>query len=108
MIRISEYYIGKPCKMDIGADGEIHWAVGRIVGEAEGAVEWQGTFKHPSIVEWSTPHGSVFETGVIHLYEIDETDKIGLREFEKLAKEDKKVNWYGARLNKISYDILKL
>ena len=104
MIRISEYYIGKPCKMDIGADGEIHWAIGRIVGKAEGAIELK-PFNHPSIVEWSTPHGSIFETSLIYLYEVDENDKIILREYEKQAKENKDVNWYGNRLNNISYDI---
>ena len=112
MKRISEYYIGKPCKMDIGADGQIVWAVGRISGEVEGSTTELSIFKNPSAVYWTTPHGSTFESAFIQLYELDENDKKILKRYEKEAKESIKNGegflWYGNRLNEVSHETMKL
>ena len=107
MKKLLEYYRGKPCKMDIGADGQIRWAVGRIVGEAEGAIP-MGPLSLPSVVLWSTPHGSTFESTYYELYELDENDKIILKQYELEAYENEKVRWYGAQLDDVSFEILKL
>ena len=105
MNRVYEYYIGKPCKMDIGADGHIRWAVGRITGPTPDSIENKVPFSHPSMVFWTTPHGSTFETGFLHLYELDKNDKIKLAEFELQAKKEKV--WYGDRLVKTPYNTMK-
>jgi len=108
MIRVTEYYIGKPCKMNIGADGKIRWAVGRIVGEAQGSIQKFGVFSLPSIIEWSTPHGSTFESDFIGLYELDESEKIDLKQYELDARNASDIKWYGSRLDEVSHEVLKL
>ena len=112
MKRISEYYIGKPCKTDIGADGQIVWAIGRISGPLEGSTTELSVFNNPSAVYWTTPHGSTFETAFNQLYELDEADKNILKRYEKEAKEaiaeEKGFLWYGSRLNNVSHETMKL
>ena len=91
--------------MNIGADGMISWAVGRITGEAQGSTRAFNVLKNPSIVTFTTPHGSTFESAFNELFEID--DKVGtLKRFEKEAKEVDV--WYGNRLNEVSHDIMNL
>jgi hypothetical protein len=108
MNRVTEYYIGKPCTMNIGADGEDHWAVGRIVGTAEGSIQKFGAFSLPSIVEWTTPHGSTFESDFMNLFELTNNDKIRLKQFELEARDTENVNWYDGRLNDVSHEVLNL
>jgi hypothetical protein len=108
MQRVTEYYIGKPCKMNIGADGKIRWAVGRIIGEAKGSIQKFGAFSLPSIVEWCTPHGSIFESDFMGLYELENSEKIELKQYELDAREATDINWYSAKLNDVSHEVLKL
>ena len=107
MKRILEYYIGKPCKMDIGADGQIVWAVGRISGEIEGSTTELSVLKTPSAVYWTTPHGSTFETGFNQLYELDKGDKELLLHYENKAKATHGILFYGSRLNEVSHETMK-
>lgn len=108
MKRVREYYIGKPCKMDIGADGQIAWAVGRIVGEAEGAVKSLDIYGNPSVIYFTTPHGSTFTSTFNELYELDRDDVQVLKRYEIEATSAIGVHWYGARLNDVSHDIMKI
>ena len=108
MKRIKEYYIGKPCVMNIGADGKIVWATGRITGEAPGATkELTLTVAGgaPSIITFTTPHGSTFESNFKEVYEITEFESI-LKRYEKEAKE--LGAWYGNRLDNVSHDTMNL
>jgi hypothetical protein len=87
--------------MNIGADGQDRWAVGRITGE------------QTNIVNWTTPHGSTFESEFIGLYELNEDDKIELRQYEQDSlqrsdEDDKKNFFYGNMLNDVSHEIMKL
>ena len=72
--------IGHPCMM-----GEV---VGRIVGHCDDGSKGDvnGIEMH-SIVEFSSPHGTIFKTGVFHLSEMTDKGMEQLKDYEQQAKE---------------------
>jgi hypothetical protein len=75
---IDDYYKGMPCVL--------RGIVGRIVGESEeGSWDTIGDKRMYSIPLFSTPHGTVYKTGISHLSKIDDMGLEKLNEFEKDA-----------------------
>ncbi len=76
---ITKYEIGLPCML-----GE---SVGKIVGESEkgssGILNGERFF---SIVHFSTPHGTVIETGIVYLNDITEEGLEKLKQYEEDVK----------------------
>lgn len=87
---IKKYYHGLPCML-----GKV---VGRIVGESKkGSWGYINDVEMFSIPQIGTPHGSIVETGVLYLSEIDEEGMKKLLEFEKDCVE-KDGELYGGKL----------
>ena len=77
---ITNYYLGMPCYL--GKE-----VVGKIVAASEsGSMGIVNGIEMPSIVIFSTPHGSAIETGIFHLNDIDEEGMKKLEEYEKDAQ----------------------
>lgn len=87
---IKKYELGMPVML-----GEV---VGRIVGESDkgsrGIINGE---EMPSIILVSTPHGSVLETGIFYISEIDDEGMEKLIGFENDCK-DKKQELYAGKL----------
>ncbi|MDP3734010.1 MAG: hypothetical protein Q8R37_02175 [Nanoarchaeota archaeon] len=66
---------------------------GRIVEHIEGSAKYEGIV---AMVRVSTPHGSVIETGIAHLFELVDKDLAKLLEFEQLAL-NKDIELYGGK-----------
>jgi len=96
---IKKYEKGLPCML-----GEV---VGRIIGESEegswGEINGEKMF---SIPYFSSPHGTVVETGVFYLSEITDDGMKILEGYEKeLIDGDKEL--YSGRLEESDYNQLK-
>jgi hypothetical protein len=85
---IKSYELGMPVML-----GEV---VGRIIGESEkGSRGIINDVEMPSIIKISTPHGSVLETGIFYVSEIDDEGMDKLRAFEKDCREKKQELYTG-------------
>ena len=86
---LKKYEHGYPCM--------IQDLVGRTVGESEegswGMINGENMF---SVPVFATPHGTIIETGVLHLSEITDDGMITLLQYEADAKE-KKIPLYGGK-----------
>jgi len=86
---IKSYELGMPVRI-----GKV---VGRLIGESEkGSRGLINGVEMPSIVIFSTPHGSVIESGIFYVSEMDDEDMDRLRAFEKDAKEGGEELYNGA------------
>lgn len=85
---IKSYELGMPVGL-----GKV---VGRIIGESkEGSRGLVNGVEMPSIILISTPHGSVIETGILYVSEVDDEDMDKLRAFEKDCREQKRELYAG-------------
>jgi hypothetical protein len=89
---LKDYYKGLPCML-----GE---TVGRIVGESDkgswGKINGVEMFSMPL---FSTPHGTIIKTGIMHLSNITDEGLKKLSEYEKKAIENENIEFYGGYLN---------
>ena len=87
-IFIKKYEIGMACML-----GKV---VGRIVEESNegswGNINGQKMF---SIILFSTPHGSILKTGILHLSEITKSGLKKLKMYEKELKKENKEMYAG-------------
>lgn len=77
-----KYVKGYPCKMRYCGD----FVFGKIVGKNEdamvGVIDGEET---SSMVHFSTPYGTVFNVGILHLQDLDDGEDVVLKNAEKEA-----------------------
>lgn len=85
-------------KTKVGMPVRLGKAVGRII-KLNGSTALVNDKTTNSIVEFSTPHGSILKSGIYHLSHLSLKDRRILRDYEVLAKEDN-INLYDGLLIK--------
>jgi hypothetical protein len=87
---ITNYFTGFPCKLGKDSEGDI--VFGRIIGETEkGSWNNVNDIDMFTIPKFCTPGGTVIETGLFSLYDLDDKDWEKLKDFEEQSA-DKKYN----------------
>lgn len=97
---ITEYRKGMPCTLQ--------GMVGRIIGESDKG-SWGDTwgFKCYSIPLFSTPHGTIIETGIVYLKEINIDELERLAEYENQLKQSNSI-MYAGKLSEQDLELNKI